>query len=75
MTFENGTFYRIELPRMCPQSEISNDKLDYIDSESRSGQILGDLLGRFSKLIWQKLCPLLIMTQNPVYSGTIVSSN
>ena len=24
MTFENGTFYRIELPQMCPQSEISN---------------------------------------------------
>ena len=24
MTFENGTFYRIERPRMCPQSEISN---------------------------------------------------
>ena len=24
MTFENGTFYKIELPRMCPQSEIRN---------------------------------------------------
>ena len=24
MTFENSTFYRIELPQMCPQSEIRN---------------------------------------------------